>query len=142
MKRLGFAATAALLALAGTNAWSQFVKGNEAISTLPNGTVQVETPPIPKTGTASKSKPCAANAGCFGGAWLMVETSSGLMECTEAYVRPGTCRASTLGIAKLWRIWVVKSNGAWLQCQTASLASKCVNMFAPPPSNLPDPALQ
>lgn len=142
MNSLTSAITAATLVLAGTNAWSQFVKGNEAISELPNGTVQVETPPIPKTGPASKMTPCDAEAKCHGGAWLMVETSEGLMECTEAYARPKSCRNSTLGTTKTSRLWVVKSKGLWLQCQYPTLTSKCVNMLAPPPNNLPYSAVQ
>ena len=72
----------------------------------------------------------------------MVETKDGLVECTEAYARPGTCRASSYGQTKLLRLWVVKSGDAWLQCQLPDIASKCVNMFARPPGNLPYPATQ
>jgi hypothetical protein len=72
----------------------------------------------------------------------MVETAAGLVECTEAYARPGTCRTSTYGKAKLARLWVVKSQGVWLQCQYPDLRSRCVPMNARPPANLPFDAVQ
>ena len=46
------------------------------------------------------------------------------------------------GKTKLMRLWVVRSGGKWLQCQLPDLGSKCVDMFARPPSNLPFPAVQ
>ena len=129
-------------AATSTVSFAQFVKGNEAVKVMPDGSKRVETPPIPATGPASKSKPCAAAENCHGGAWLMLETKDGLVECTDAYARPGTCRASTYGTTKLMRLWVVRSGDNWLQCQLPDLASKCVNMFARPPANLPYPAAQ
>lgn len=132
----------AVLAVASTASFAQFVKGNEAVKVMPDGSKRVETPPLPTTGPIRSTKPCAAAEKCHGGAWLMVETGDGLVECTEAYARPGSCRGSTLGTMKLLRLWVVKSGGNWLQCQLPDLGSKCVNMFARPPSNLPYPAVQ
>jgi hypothetical protein len=130
------------LALASTTSVAQFVKGNEAVQVMPDGTKRVETAPLPATGPIRSSKPCLANAGCHAGSWHMVETADGLLECTEAYARPGTCRASTYGTTKISRLWVVKSKGIWLQCQYPDLGSKCVNMFARPPANLPFDAVQ
>ena len=133
---------ALVLASAHQASFAQFVKGNEAVTVSAGGSKRFEIAPMPATGPVRSTKPCAAASGCHGGAWLMVETESGLAECTEAYARPGTCRASTYGSAKLLRVWVVKSNGKWLQCQLPDLASKCVDMFARPPGNLPFPAVQ
>jgi hypothetical protein len=130
------------MGLISTTALAQFVKGNEAVKVLADGSRKVETPPLPKTGNASRSKPCDAAAGCHGGAWLMVETPDGLMECTEAYARPGTCRPSSYGTTRRMRAWVVKSPKGWLKCQLPDLGSKCVDMFAKPPNNLPYPAAQ
>lgn len=130
------------LILAGTTAHAQFVKGNEAVHVQPDGTKKVETPPLPSTGLARSAKPCLAKAGCNAGPWHMVETQDGLLECTEAYARPGTCRSSSYGSAKLSRLWVVKSGANWLQCQYPDLGRKCVNMFARPPANLPFDAVQ
>ena len=76
------------------------------------------------------------------GAWRMVETDTGLMECTEPYARPGACRTSSYGSQKLTRVWVVKRNNEWAQCQYPDLASKCTPMFARPPANLPVDAIQ
>mgnify|MGYP006160620893 CR=1 FL=1 len=49
---------------------------------------------------------------------------------------------STYGTTKLSRLWVVKKGGQWLQCQFPDLGSKCVNVFARPPANLPFDAVQ
>ena len=131
-----------VLALVATSAGAQFVKGNEAVKVMPDGTRKVETAPLPSTGPIRNTKPCNADAGCNAGPWHMVETGDGLMECTEAYARPGACRKSTYGTTKLSRLWVVKSGSNWLQCQYPDLGSKCVNMFARPPANLPFDAVQ
>jgi hypothetical protein len=136
------AVVAAVLVFVAGTASAQFVKGNEAVKVMPDGTKKVETAPLPATGPIRSAKPCAAADKCHGGAWLMVETKDGLVECTEAYARPGTCRASSYGNTKLMRVWVVKSGDTWLQCQLPDLGSKCVNMFARPPGNLPFPAAQ
>jgi hypothetical protein len=130
------------VALAASTASAQFVKGNEAVKVMPKGGRQVETAPLPSTGPIRSTKPCKADAGCNAGPWHMVETNEGLLECTEAYARPGTCRKSTYGTTKLARLWVVKSGNNWLQCQFPDLSSKCVNMFARPPANLPSDAVQ
>jgi len=112
------------LALAATGAFAQFVKGNEAVNLNSDGTAKVETPPLPK---ATLGKPCpAVNAACTAGGWLMIETNEGFRECTELYARPGTCRASSFGMEKRPRLWIVKSKGQWLQCERPSLDSKCV----------------
>jgi hypothetical protein len=132
----------AAFALATATASAQFVKGNEAVKTLPDGSKKVETAPLPATGPIRSTKPCPADAGCNAGPWHMVETADGLMECTEAYARAGTCRKSSYGTAKISRLWVVKSGSNWLQCQYPDLGSKCVNMFARPPANLPFDAVQ
>jgi hypothetical protein len=131
-------ASSALFCLAAN---AQYVKGNEAVRATAAG-MAVETPPMPTTGPMRNTKPCMAAAACFAGAWLMVETSDGLVECTEAYARPGTCRASTYGSKKLARLWVVKRGTEWLQCQYPDVGSKCVNMFARPPANMPYDAVQ
>lgn len=130
------------LAAFSTNASAQFVKSNEAVRTSASGERLVEVAPLPSTGPIRKSKPCLAQAGCHAGPWHMVETQHGLMECTEVYAREGTCRESSYGTTKLSRIWVVKASGQWLQCQFPDLGSKCVKVFAPPPTNLPYPAVQ
>jgi hypothetical protein len=118
------------LALAATTAAAQFVKGNEAVKVMPDGTKTVETPP-PPSGTLPS--PCLAErAGCAASGWRMVETSEGLRECTEIYARPGTCRESRFGTEKRSRLWIVKSNGQWMQCQRPDLGSKCVSTKALP----------
>lgn len=127
---------AAVAALAGTVANAQFVKGNEAVQA--GSGRNVETPPVP----LSVGKVCAANAKCHAGAWHMVETEGGLVECTEPYARPSTCRSSTYGSQKLPRLWIVKAGGVWRWCQYPDLGSKCKDMFARPPANLPVDAIQ
>jgi hypothetical protein len=123
------AAGTALLVLA-TGASAQFVKGNEAVQKLPDGTLRVETPPLP---SATLAKPCpAAQPGCAAGGWNMVETAQGLAECTEIYARPGTCKKSSYGAEKRSRIWIVKTKSQWMQCQYPDLGSKCVSTKALP----------
>jgi hypothetical protein len=142
MKGVLLLIAAGAVALASGSADAQFVKGNEAVKVMADGSRRVETPPLPAGGPARSTKPCKAADQCHGGAWLMVETGEGLVECTEAYARPGTCRASSYGNTKRLRVWVVKSGTTWLQCQLPDLGSKCVDMFARPPDNLPYPAVQ
>ena len=72
------------LALAATTASAQFVKGNEAVKVMPDGSKRVETAPLPPTGPIRSTKPCNADAGCNAGPWHMVETNDGLVECTAA----------------------------------------------------------
>lgn len=142
MKPAHLIVAAILTAASSPAAIAQFVKGNEAVKVTPDGSKKVETPPLPTTGPIRSTKQCNANAGCNAGSWHMVETSDGLVECTEAYARLGTCRTSSYGVTKLSRLWVVKSGSTWLQCQYPDLGSKCVNIFARPPANLPFDAVQ
>lgn len=128
------------LALYSSFVSAQFVKGNEAVRTLPDGTKKVELPPSPAA--SSTRTICAANAGCHAGPWYMVETSDGLRECTETLARPTTCRDSTYGSQKKSRLWVAKRGAAWLWCQYPDLTKKCVDMNARPPLNLPFSAVQ
>jgi hypothetical protein len=119
-----------VLALAATTASAQFVKGNEAVRVMPDGSKKVETPPLP---SGTLAAPCPAErAGCAGSGWRMVETTDGLRECTEIYARPGTCRTSTFGTEKRSRLWIVKKGGQWMQCQRPDLGSKCVSTKALP----------
>ena len=123
-------AIAAALMVVSTITSAQFVKGNEAVKVMPDGSKRVETPPQPANTLAA---PCpAARAGCAGGGWKMVETDNGLMECTEFYARAGTCRSSTYGAQKSPRVWVVKTKSQWMQCQYPDLTSKCVSTKALP----------
>jgi flavoprotein len=120
----------AIAATLCANATAQFVKGNEAVRDMPDGTKKVETPP---TAGALLTKPCpASDPACWGAGWVMVETKDGLSECTEFYARRGTCRASTYGAQKFSRRWIVKKGGEWLQCQFPDLGSKCVSIKALP----------
>lgn len=122
--------TLGALALAATTASAQFVKGNEAVKVMSDGSRKVQTP---STAGALLSKPCPAEApGCWAGNWKMLETPVGLMECTEIFARPGTCRRSTYGAQKLPRVWIVMTGGQWMQCQFPDLQSKCVSTRALP----------
>ena len=50
--------------------------GSRTVKVMPDGSKKVETPPLP---SVPLGKPCAAaQAGCAGGGWLMVETADGL----------------------------------------------------------------
>jgi hypothetical protein len=140
MKAVRYLLAVFALAFASASSMAQFVKGNEAVKVLLDGTKKVETPP--SSAASSKSKACAANAGCHPGPWHMVETSEGVRECTEPFARPTTCRDSTYGSQKLSRLWVAKRGSTWLWCQYPDLGKKCVDMNARPPLNLPVSAVQ
>lgn len=130
MKTIQSLVLGAVLAAFWTAPFAQFVKGNEAVKVMPDGSKRVETPP---TTGALLAKPCpAAQPGCSGGGWKMVETSAGLVECTEIYARPGTCRASTYGTEKRSRLWIVKSGSQWMHCQYPDMSSKCVSVKSLP----------
>jgi hypothetical protein len=134
MSAVHCAITATLLALVSAPSLAQFVKGNEAVKSMPDGTQRVETPPLPSTTLAA---PCPAEkAACTASGWRMVETAEGLRECTEIYARPGTCRSSTYGNEKRPRLWIVKTQGQWMQCQLPDLTSKCVSTKALPYSTV------
>jgi hypothetical protein len=123
---------AVLLAMTTTATVAQFVKGNEALKVMPDGSRKVETPPLP---TATLGKPCpATQAGCAGGGWKMLEAASGLLECTEVFAREGTCRPSTFGTEKRSRVWIVKASGQWMQCAQPVLSDKCVSLKSMPVS--------
>jgi hypothetical protein len=125
MRALQWLVVTIFLTTTSTMASAQFVKGNDAVKVLPDGSKKVETPPLP---SASLSAPCPAErAGCAGSGWRMVETAEGLRECTEIYARPVTCRTSTYGSEKRSRLWIVKTGGQWMQCQRPDLGSKCVS---------------
>jgi hypothetical protein len=135
MNKLHLIVVGALAVVSGSPAMAQHVKGNEAVQTTSAGAKRVETPP---TTGALLAKPCpASDAACTAAGWKMVETADGLQECTEFYARPGTCRPSTYGTEKRTRLWVVKKDGQWLQCQYPNLSSKCGSL-----KSLPYPALQ
>ena len=126
MKSVQLIVACVLFAAATPAAMAQFVKGNEAVKVMADGSKKVETPP---TAGALLAPPCpATRTGCAGGGWKMVETTAGLMECTEVYARPGTCRASTYGAEKRSRLWVVKKGASWLQCQYPDISSHCVSL--------------
>jgi hypothetical protein len=122
------------LAFVSTTAAAQFVKGNEAVKVMPDGRKKVETPPLP---SVSLGTPCpAAKAGCAAGGWKMLETEDGLVECTEVFARPGTCRASTYGTEKRSRVWVVKLKGQWTQCERPDVTGRCVSLKSLPISSV------
>ena len=55
------------LALAGASSMAQFVKGNEAVKVMPDGTKKVETPPLPP---ATLAAPCSADKpACTASGW-------------------------------------------------------------------------
>jgi hypothetical protein len=130
MKLIRMVVASAIAAALCGGTMAQYVRGNEAVLVMADGTKKVETPPIPSAGLPP---PCPAEkSGCAGSGWRMVETNAGLQECTEIYARPGTCRASTYGTEKRSRLWIVKSSGQWMQCQRPDLGSKCVSTKALP----------
>lgn len=125
------------LLIAVTTATAQQVPGNEAVR-VTAGRRTVTLPAVP----ARRPPLRRADAGSHAGAWRMVETASGLMECTEPWARDGSCRPSTYGAQRLFRVWVVLHRGTWLQCQFPDLGSRCAPLRARPPANMPVASLQ
>jgi hypothetical protein len=120
------------LALATSAASAQFVKGNEAVKVMTDGTKKVEVPPLSSVALGS---PCpAVKPGCAGGGWKMLESESGLVECTEVFARPTTCRPSTYGVEKRSRAWIVNVKGQWMQCAQPDISGKCVSLKSLPVS--------
>ena len=120
----------AALHCANTSALAQFVKGNEAVKVMADGTKRVETPPLP---AATLGIPCPAlKGGCAGGGWKMLESAEGLVECTEVFARKGTCRPSTYGSEKRSRVWIVKAKSGFVQCQLPEISNKCVSLKSLP----------
>lgn len=123
----------AILAMAlvtATPAHAQFVQGNEAVTVLPDGHRKVDLPPMPRNGLPPLCP--HENPVCAKGGWMMVETPQGLQECTDIQARSGACRPSTYGKQKLYRRWIVKAKGHWLQCEWPSLDNRCVSLTALP----------
>lgn len=111
---------------------AQYVKGNEAVRLMPNGTTAVDVPLLPRV---SLGAPCpAAKPGCAAGGWKMLEGADGLLECTEVFARPTTCRPSTFGKEKRSRVWIVKVKGAWMQCAEPTISNRCVSLTKLPVS--------
>ena len=130
MKALQFIAVCMPLVAASSTTFAQFVKGNEAVKVMPDGSKKVETPPLP---SVSLGAPCpASKAGCAGGGWKMLESADGLVECTEVFARPSTCRSSTYGSEKRSRVWIVKVKGNWTQCALPDVDAKCVALKSLP----------
>ena len=77
------------LALAATAASAQFVKGNEAVKVMPDGTKKVETPPLPATGPSQARSPAPQTPGATPAPGTWSRRTAGLLECTEPYARPG-----------------------------------------------------
>jgi len=120
------------LALATSAASAQFVKGNAAVRDMADGTKKVEVPPLPSVALGS---PCpAVKPGCAGGGWKMLESDSGLVECTEVFARPTTCRPSTYGVERRSRAWIVKVKGQWMQCAQPDISRKCISLKSLPVS--------
>ena len=120
------------LALTTSAVSAQFVKGNAAVRDMADGTKKVEVPPLPSVALGS---PCpAVKPGCAGGGWKMLESDSGLVECTEVFARPTTCRPSTYGVEKRSRAWIVKVKGQWVQCAQPDISGKCVSLKSLPVS--------
>jgi hypothetical protein len=120
------------LSLATSATSAQFVKGNEAVRVMADGTKKVEVPPLPSVALGS---PCpAAKPGCAGGGWKMRESDAGLVECTEVFARPTTCRPSTYGVEKRSRAWIVKVKGQWVQCAQPDISGRCVSLKSLPVS--------
>ena len=122
------AAIGLLLAVATTTANAEptgpAFPGNEAVHIV-NGKRVVEAPPLTATaqryvkGGGKLPPPSAA------GEVYMIESPSGLVECSGTYLSSTSCVPSTLGKTKRPRFWTVKLNGAWVHCDSRASSRKC-----------------
>ena len=74
MKLAQLIVVAILTAAGSPAALAQFVKGNEAVKVMPDGSKKVETPPTAGDRPGQEARFCATRAGCWAGGWHMVET--------------------------------------------------------------------
>ena len=114
-------------ALGVDSVYAQFVKGNEAVTVMPDGSKQVETPPLPP---ASLGQAVPRRASGLRGRRLEDgrDRRAACMECTEFYARPGTCRASTYGTREASRVCGSSSHKSPVAAMPVpDLASKCVS---------------
>lgn len=63
---------------------------------------------------------------------FMIQTQTGLIECSNAWVVESACRASSIGVLKAGRTWVVRRGGAWQHCAGPSTTARC---WSPPAQN-------
>jgi hypothetical protein len=108
------------LALAATTASAQFVKGNEAVKVMPDGTKKVETPPLPAR-TASEGEALRRRRRMHGAAGTWSRTGRARRVHRGLRAAYGTCRKSTTG-REASRLWVVKTGSSGLQCQYPDMA--------------------
>lgn len=83
---------------------------------------QVELPPaIP--GYSKTRRPPTLSP--YSESRYMVETPTGLVQCTSHMVERASCEPSDFGRAVRWRTWVVKRGGQWLACSGPEAGAKC-----------------
>ena len=64
MKVIQLIVVVAALAFGPSAAFAQFVKGNEAVKVMADGSKKVETPPLPSTGRSARRSPARGRSGC------------------------------------------------------------------------------
>ena len=122
--------------LVTSRAATQFVNDTEAVILRPGASKRAETRPRPATGSVSTLKAPMANPTCNAGPWLMVETSDGLVECTEVSARGEARRKSAYRAIKATRLWMVRPGAVWLQRQCPNIGSTRANILARRRANL------
>ena len=89
MKLIRMVVAGVIVAALSSGAMAQFVKGNEAVRVMPDGTKKVETPPIPAAGL---SAPCPAEKqGCAASGWRGRSATASAVSSSNA---PATMQSS------------------------------------------------
>ncbi len=71
------------------------------------------------------------------GGRYMVETPTGLVQCTSPMVERESCEPSDLGQVQRWRSWVIKRQGQWQVCAEPVVGSQCQALIYVPKAGEP-----
>ncbi len=63
---------------------------------------------------------------------FMIQTRSGLIECSNPWVVETACRSSSIGVLKAGRTWIVRRAGTWQHCAGPRADARC---WSPPAQN-------
>lgn len=110
---------------------------NEAVRKLPDGRVEVELPPGPRTlsarGMQTPRSPWTSGALPS----YVIQTSTGLQECPWQWV-DGNCRPYVKGRDTRQRGWVVKRGGQWMTCPRRDVDAGCRGYYEFPATSVQD----
>ena len=98
---------------------------NEAVRIV-DGKRLVELPP-PVPGYSKSRRPPPISAAFRAG--VLIEHSSGLVQCTWAMYERESCEPSDYGRVKRMRTWIVKRDGHWQGCVGLPTPTRCAPLY-------------